>query len=278
MSSTDGLDIVDAAQGIYGLAKNGKRALWNVTPRYTLTKWLGGGAYGQVCRGTDRSNGDAPVAIKRITHVFENAQTALRTLREVAILRRLDHPNVVKIIDFFESEPSTSRSNIPFSDLYIVFEDGGTDLKQWMLSFNDPRLPRPTMENVRSLMAQMVAACGYLHRCRVIHRDIKPHNVLIDPATMTVKVADFGLSRVIEVTRDKEYGRHHAQHREQQPISPSTADDTMSDYTMSDSSPTALPAFDADAPSDEGFDVETQSPEPLVPAPAQISNCFAGSF
>ncbi len=260
MLSTGGFDIVDAAQGIYGLAQNGTRALWNVTPRYTLTKWLGGGAYGQVCRGTDRSNGDAPVAIKRITNVFESAQTALRTLREVAILRRLDHPNVVKIIDFFESETSTSRSNIPFNDLYIVFEDGGTDLKQWMLSFNDPRAPRPTIEKVRSLMAQMVAACGYLHRCRVIHRDIKPHNVLIDPATMAVKIADFGLSRVIDVTRDED-GHHHAQHREEQPISPSTADDTMSD-----ASPTALPAFDADAPSHEGFDVETHSPEPLVPA------------
>ncbi len=45
-----------------------------------------------------------------------------------------------------------------------------------------------------------MAACSYLHRCRVVHRDIKPVNVLVDPASLTLRLADFGLSRVIETT------------------------------------------------------------------------------
>lgn len=44
-------------------------------------------------------------------------------------------------------------------------------------------------------MRQVLEGLGYLHRCDIIHRDVKPHNVLIDPHTMKCKVIDFGLAR-----------------------------------------------------------------------------------
>jgi mitogen-activated protein kinase 1/3 len=152
-------------------------------------------------------NGNAPVVIKRLCRVFEESVSAMRILREVAILRRLNHPNIIKIIDVIQPELNPdphSSLNIPFFVLYIVLQDGGIDLKNWM----DSR-PHVTTDILRSLVQQMVAAFGYLHRCRVVHRDIKPANILIDPSSLTIRICDFGLSRVIEFTDEELHQGHH---------------------------------------------------------------------
>ncbi len=183
---------------------------WNVTSRYALTGRLGEGAYGEVYKGEDRHNHNAPVAIKRILNVFRNKAHAVCILREIAILRRLDHPNIVKVVDVvIEPEPPASLRKRPFNVIYIVFEYGGIDLKKWMLSFQDAS--RPTPDAVRFVLKQMVAACGYLHRCSVLHRDIKPVNILIDPESLALRVADFGLSRVMQLTPEEEQqlASHH---------------------------------------------------------------------
>ena len=257
----------DAARGIYEVSSGGAPTVWNVTRRFTVTEWVGGGSYGQVCRGTDRDNHNAPIVIKRIADVFQTSEDAMRILREVAILRRLDHPNIIKVVDVIEPEPNNdafTRDIRPFHVLYIVFADGGIDLKMWMESFQDDQLPRPTGDVVRHLMKQMVGAFGYIHRCRVVHRDIKPANILIDPVTLTLRIADFGLSRVIEVTDEEEHqGHHHRVWNFERPRAPSVDED------MDEASPHASGTLDEVVPLERGdsgsfdsddSDVESDSP------------------
>jgi mitogen-activated protein kinase 1/3 len=257
---------VDAARGIYTVSESGDVTTWNVTRRFTISDWVGGGSYGQVCRGVDRDNGNAPVVIKRISDVFQSADDALRILREVAILRRLDHPNVIKVVDVIEPEPntdpSTSRSH-PFHLLYVVFQDGGMDLAKWSSSAK----PHLSADDVRSLMKQMVGAVGYLHRCRVVHRDIKPANILIDPATFTLRIADFGLSRVIEVSEEEEHqGHHHRVWNFERPRAPSVdshADAAPSPLADSFGSAVPLSRDDSGGSVSDDSDVEDDSPHLL---------------
>ena len=218
-----------------------------------------------MCRGTDRENGNAPVVIKRISDVFQTSEDALRILREVAILRRLDHPNIIKVIDIIEPEPNTNPATShthPFHVLYVVFQDGGIDLKMWM----DRLTGRLSADVVRSLMKQMVGAVGYLHRCRVVHRDIKPANILIDPHTLTLRVADFGLSRVIEVSEAEEHqGHHHRVWNFERPRAPSIDDDMGEEASPQpeDASGGAIPLPRGDSGSfdSDDSDVESDSPD-----------------
>jgi serine/threonine protein kinase len=261
---------IDAERGLYEVSTSPEeRSTWNVTRRFTISQWVGGGSYGQVCRGVDRDNGNAPVVIKRVSDVFQTSEDALRILREVAILRRLDHPNIVKVVDIIEPEPNTNPDTNrmrPFQVLYVVFQDGGGDLKMWLQMPEQQAVPL-SADAVRSLMKQLVGAVGYLHRCRVVHRDIKPANILIDPATLTLRVADFGLSRIIEVSDQEEHqGHHHRVWNFERPRAPSVDD-------MDEASPVAAESFGNVEPLSRGdsgsfesddSDVESDSPGLLI--------------
>ena len=139
------------------------------------------------------------VAVFWLTQLLQGSKSSdprecLRLLRELTILRLLDHPNVIKIVDV--SPPVYSPSQ-HLELLYIVFEFGGESLYQFLISSHTHESPF-TDDEVSSIMRQMLAAAGYLHRCRVIHRDLKPENILVqrrDDGSLSVKLADFGLCR-----------------------------------------------------------------------------------
>jgi len=82
---------------------HGPVTVWNVTRRISITKFMIGGTHDRPeqywCRGLDRDNANAPVFILQIYTGLQNSGNAMCILREVAILRRLDHPNIVKIVD-----------------------------------------------------------------------------------------------------------------------------------------------------------------------------------
>ncbi len=144
------------------------------------------------------------------------APTLIRVLREIAVLKQLRaHPNVLKIIDIFPPTTVTlgSRHKLQaVSELYIVFNFAGCNLDTYMV-----RCRQLTEAHLRRIMLQLLSAVGFLHRCRVVHRDIKPQNVLIYckcssgsieqqengicnclPDDIEVVLADFGLCRVVE--------------------------------------------------------------------------------
>ena len=107
-------------------------------------------------------------------------------LREVTILKHLDHPNVIKFIDMFVKYEPKCRT-------VQVYELVTTDLKKYMDKDPDP-LP-PTI--VRSFSQQILWGIHYCHERGIMHRDLKPLNILIKTNSRgehTLKLADFGLA------------------------------------------------------------------------------------
>lgn len=145
---------------------------------------LGRGSYGKVYGAMDLATGRW-FAVKqvRIREDEASVQAVAALEREVALLRRLSHPNIVA---FLGTERTASR-------LYIQLElcSGGSllsALQRW----------GPVSEAaLRSYVRHAVRGLAYLHASGVIHRDIKCGNMLVDEATGQVKLADFGCSKVL---------------------------------------------------------------------------------
>jgi len=161
--------------------------------RYQIDKELGKGAMGAVYLGRDPKIGRV-VAIKTLAlaqefEPGELAEAKERFFREAETAGRLSHPNIVTIYDAGEEH-----------DLcYIAMEllKGG-DLGAFTKSSS--LLP---VETVVSIIARVAEALDYAHRHGVVHRDIKPGNLLYDPQIDTLKVTDFGIARLTDSSKTK---------------------------------------------------------------------------
>lgn len=100
------------------------QSLFEIDTKYVPIKPIGRGAYGIVCSSVNRESNEK-VAIKKINNAFENRVDALRTLRELKLLRHLRHENVIALKDVMM--PIHRRS---FKDVYLVYELMDTDLHQ----------------------------------------------------------------------------------------------------------------------------------------------------
>lgn len=98
--------------------------LFEIDTKYVPIKPIGRGAYGIVCSSVNRETNEK-VAIKKIHNVFDNRVDALRTLRELKLLRHLRHENVIQLKDVMM--PNHPRT---FKDVYLVYELMDTDLHQ----------------------------------------------------------------------------------------------------------------------------------------------------
>ncbi|XP_043340268.1 mitogen-activated protein kinase 15 isoform X3 [Cervus elaphus] len=153
----------------------------HVAQRYLLKRRLGKGAYGIVWKAVDRRTGEV-VAIKKIFDAFKDKTDAQRTFREIMLLQEFgDHPNIVRLLDVIPAENDR--------DIYLVFESMDTDLNAVICKGT---LLKDTHK--RYIFYQLLRATKFIHSGRVIHRDQKPSNVLLD-ASCLVKLCDFGLAR-----------------------------------------------------------------------------------
>ena len=148
--------------------------------RYRLDRKLGGGGMADVWLAEDQELG-RKVAIKMLHDRYANdTQFVERFRREATHAAGLSHPNVVSIFDRGEAGGS----------YFIVMEYvEGRTLKELIVT----RGPCPVPVAI-SYVRQVLAALRYAHRNGIVHRDIKPHNVLVDHEGR-VKVADFGIAR-----------------------------------------------------------------------------------
>lgn len=159
------------------------RTLFEVDAKYVPIKPIGRGAYGVVCSSINRETHEK-VAIKKIHNVFENRIDALRTLRELKLLQHIKHENVIALKDVMLPVHSAS-----FRDVYLVYELMDTDLHQLIKS------PQPlSNEHCRFFIFQLLKGLKYLHSANVLHRDLKPGNLLVN-ANCDLKICDFGLAR-----------------------------------------------------------------------------------
>lgn len=142
---------------------------FRVDGRYGFEKSLGGGAYGVVCSAKDKRTGQR-VAIKKIGGLFDDLTDAKRILREVRLLRSMDHDNVLKIVDIDEPE-----DYVAFNDLYLVLELMDTDLNKLLRSKLDLLEPQR-----RFFTYQILKAMKYIHSGSILHRDLKPANIILN--------------------------------------------------------------------------------------------------
>ncbi|XP_078441851.1 MAP kinase 4 [Wolffia australiana] len=144
---------------------------------------LGRGAYGIVCAAVNSETREE-VAIKKIGNAFDNRIDAKRTLREIKLVRHMDHDNIIAIKDIIRPP---RREN--FNDVYIVYELMDTDLQQIVRS-NQPL----TDEHCQYFLYQLLRGLRYVHSAGVLHRDLKPSNLFLN-SNCDLKIGDFGLAR-----------------------------------------------------------------------------------
>jgi CHASE2 domain-containing sensor protein len=161
--------------------------------RFEVQKELGKGAMGVVYLGKDPKIG-REVAIKTMALAQEFEPEELtevkeRFFREAETAGRLSHPNIVTVYDTGEEHDFC----------YIAMELlKGADLAPYVKQGN--LLP---VERVVSIAARVADALGYAHRQGVVHRDVKPANMMYDPQTDTLKVTDFGIARLTDSSKTK---------------------------------------------------------------------------
>ncbi|KAJ3282244.1 hypothetical protein HK104_010992 [Borealophlyctis nickersoniae] len=180
------------------------------TPLRGATADLGAGGHGHVVSAV-RNRDALPVAVKLIpkhlvppqSWVRDGTVGGRRVPVEVALLSRLDHKNIVKMIEVFEDDKV----------VYLVMEKMGTsskdfetgkDKKTCMDLFDcidlHVRLPE---HQARHLFSQIMSAIAYLHALGIAHRDIKDENVLVDMSLSHAKIIDFGSAGIARGKRER---------------------------------------------------------------------------
>lgn len=148
---------------------------------YKIIEYLGEGSFGKVFKAREISSGRI-LAVKKMSINYSEKKYS-NIIKEINLLKHLDHPNIVKYYDYFEEEEY----------IYLMMEylEGGT-LKKYM-----QENPDITEDEARIIIRQLLTALSYLHyTCDICHRDVKPENIMFANKNdiNELKLLDFGLS------------------------------------------------------------------------------------
>ncbi|GCC31180.1 mitogen-activated protein kinase 4-like [Chiloscyllium punctatum] len=158
--------------------------------RYIELKPLGYGANGLVFAAID-SQSYRKVAVKKI--IISDSRSIKHALREIKIIRRLDHDNIVKVFEVLGPKGSEIPRDIwRLSVVYIVQEHMDTDLAR--LLEQGPL----SEEHAKLFMYQLLRGLKYIHSANILHRDLKPANIFINTEDLVLKIGDFGLARIVD--------------------------------------------------------------------------------
>jgi len=159
----------------------------HILAKYEILQKLGKGAYGIVWKVREKETSEI-YALKKIFDAFHNATDAQRTFREIIFLQELaDHDNIITLLDVMKADNDR--------DIYLVFEFMESDLHA-VIRAN-------ILEDIhkRFIIYQLLKAFKYMHSANVIHRDMKPSNLLLNSECL-LKVADFGLARLMDAPKE----------------------------------------------------------------------------
>lgn len=147
--------------------------------KYKVICRLGDGTFGTVDKAVNKKTNEV-VAIKTMKQKFYSWEECMG-LREVKSLRKLNHENVVKLKEVIRVS----------NDLNFVFEYVEKNLLQYSKEFDN----KMDIQDIKSVMFQLLQGLAYIHKNGFFHRDLKPENILMTEGK--VKIADFGLAREI---------------------------------------------------------------------------------
>ncbi|EAS28061.3 CMGC/CDK/CDK5 protein kinase [Coccidioides immitis RS] len=143
---------------------------------------LGEGTYATVYKGRNCQTNEI-VALKEI-HLDEEEGTPSTAIREISLMKELDHENILSLRDVLNTD----------NKLILVFEYMDNDLKRYMDAQNGPLDPN----TIKSFFYQLMRGIAFCHENRILHRDLKPQNLLIN-RNGRLKLADFGLARAFGI-------------------------------------------------------------------------------
>ncbi|KAL7990325.1 hypothetical protein Chor_013755 [Crotalus horridus] len=152
---------------------------------YTKIEKIGEGTYGVVYKGKHKATGQV-VAMKKIRLESDEEGVPSTAIREVSLLKELHHANIVCLQDVLMQD----------SRLYLIFEFLSMDLKKYLDSIPSGQYLDRML--VKSYLYQILQGIVFCHSRRVLHRDLKPQNLLIDDNGV-IKLADFGLARAFGI-------------------------------------------------------------------------------
>lgn len=152
---------------------------------YRLGCTLGEGSFSKVKAATS-SKHKGPLAIKVVDRQRASRDVVFKFLpRELSIVRRIQHPNIVRVFELIEA---CNRK------IYIVMEAMDTTLLQMLETLGK----LPCAPNARDIFVQVVRAVRYLHDRNLVHRDLKCENVLLSADGRRAKISDFGFSKELK--------------------------------------------------------------------------------
>ena len=158
----------------------------DIKKEYKIEMTLGKGSFATVKRCKRRATGER-FAVKVLSKKKMSDEDKISMQTEIEILKQLDHPNIVKLIDVFED----SRHWCLVMELML-----GGELFDQIL-----KIDQFSEYDAREIVKSIIGAIGYCHEQGIAHRDIKPENLLLtskDLSTSAVKIADFGLARLLD--------------------------------------------------------------------------------
>lgn len=158
---------------------------------------VGSGTFGVVFKATD---GKVPVALKKIKMERETQGFPVTAIREIKILKALKHTNIVDLREIVVYNDTKDKESVGGSsefvngDVFMVFEYVDYDLSG-ILKSSDVNM---TPAHIKSFAKQLLEGVHYLHKNKILHRDIKAANILITKDNV-LKIADWGLARFYQV-------------------------------------------------------------------------------
>ncbi|KAK0426623.1 hypothetical protein QR680_009813 [Steinernema hermaphroditum] len=160
--------------------------------KYLKLEKIGEGTYGVVFKGQLRSDKKEFVAMKRIRMDLDNEGVPSTAMREIAILKELSHPNIVGLKDVI-----IARNKRNEMQLHLIFEYIDMDLRMFLDKIHKTG-NKMNLPIVKSFTHQLLKGLAYIHVRRMLHRDLKPQNILVHSNGL-VKLADFGLARAFSL-------------------------------------------------------------------------------
>ena len=158
--------------------------------KYEILKDIGGGSYGTVYEGINKET-HQKVAIKKLKQKIDCWEDCMNQ-NEVYFLRKLNHPNVIKLIEVIREQNS---------DISFVFEFCECNLYEFITNHRKRKKSLPEYK-IQNIILNITRGLSYIHSQNIMHRDLKPENILIsindnDVSNNLIKIADFGTAKEI---------------------------------------------------------------------------------